>query len=106
MDRLHVDKLVHIFLFAVLVWLFFRAIATVRGKMTARRIKTLVITLLAAGIVYGLSIEFVQKDFIPNRSFDLWDVVADAVGSLIGLYVSLRKYKRPKGGKSAYNTNE
>ncbi len=96
MDGLHVDKLVHVFLFAVLVWLFFRAIVGVKGKMTAGRTWILVLTLLAAGIIYGLSIEFVQRDFIPNRSFDLWDVAADAVGSLIGLYLSLRKYLRPR----------
>ncbi len=101
MNRLHVDKLVHVFLFAVLVWLFFRAIAGARGRMTVGRTRILVLTLLAAGIIYGLSIEFIQKDFIRNRSFDLWDVMADAVGSLIGLSISLRKYLRPQGSEKS-----
>jgi hypothetical protein len=36
--------------------------------------------------------EFVQKFFIKNRSFDLGDVIADAVGCGMGLIYSLKRY--------------
>jgi hypothetical protein len=36
--------------------------------------------------------EFVQKYFIPNRSFDLGDILADGVGSGIGAFIAGRMY--------------
>ena len=30
---------------------------------------------------YGMVMEFIQKNYIPNRSFDVWDIVADCIGS-------------------------
>ena len=36
--------------------------------------------------------EFIQKYFIPNRSFDVGDIVADGVGCAAGLLISLRLY--------------
>lgn len=41
---------------------------------------------------YGIIMEFVQKNYIPNRSFDTGDIVADAVGCLAGLLFSRRVY--------------
>ena len=43
-------------------------------------------------IAYGVAMEFVQKYFIPNRSFDIGDIMADTVGSLLGLMYSTRRY--------------
>ena len=36
--------------------------------------------------------EFIQKYFIPNRSFDVGDIIADGVGSAIGLLISLKLF--------------
>lgn len=36
-------------------------------------------------IGYGIGIEFIQDAFIPDRSFELMDIVADATGSFIFL---------------------
>jgi hypothetical protein len=36
--------------------------------------------------------EFVQKHFVTNRSFDIGDIAADAIGSIIGLFFSLGRY--------------
>ncbi len=36
--------------------------------------------------------EFIQKYFIPNRSFDIGDIIADGIGSAAGLLISLRMY--------------
>ena len=44
------------------------------------------------GILYGLLMEFVQKYFIPHRSFDLYDVLADATGCIIGYFFALKKF--------------
>ena len=37
-------------------------------------------------------IEFIQRNFIPNRSFDMGDVVADGVGALVGVFYSIKRY--------------
>ncbi|HEY1872672.1 MAG TPA: hypothetical protein VGG71_16540 [Chitinophagaceae bacterium] len=31
--------------------------------------------------------EFVQKYFIPNRSFDVTDMIADGIGSVMGVII-------------------
>jgi VanZ family protein len=36
----------------------------------------------------------VQKFFIPNRSFDVKDILADGLGCVIGLFVSARAIKK------------
>ena len=50
----------------------------------------MLVALLALG--YGTGMEFVQKYFVANRSFDPGDIAADAGGCLLGLVVSLRTY--------------
>ena len=41
---------------------------------------------------YGAGMELVQKYFIPNRSFDLMDILADGTGSAIGFVFSRYRY--------------
>ncbi len=50
----------------------------------------IVFTILA--IAYGTGMEFVQKHLVANRSFDIGDIAADAIGSIIGLLFSLARY--------------
>jgi VanZ family protein len=45
-----------------------------------------------SGLVYGIGMEFVQKYFIPNRSFDPGDIAADALGCAAGFIYCTRRY--------------
>lgn len=83
MDNLQVDKMVHVFLFAVLVTLFFWGIVSTKPGIANKR--TLVFIAVAA-LLYGIAMEFVQKYWIPNRSFDGWDIVADGAGSFLPVF--------------------
>jgi VanZ family protein len=38
--------------------------------------------------------EFIQKYFIPNRSFDVGDIIADGIGCIIGGIVAGRYIKK------------
>jgi VanZ family protein len=44
--------------------------------------------------IYGIVMELVQKFFIPNRSFDVKDILADGLGCAIGLLISGRATKK------------
>jgi len=54
----------------------------------SRNLKLIFIAATAIMIILGIVMEYVQKYFIPNRSFDGYDIVADIVGSaLAGLWL-------------------
>lgn len=82
-DKLHVDKLVHFFLFGGTVILLAYGYYRQRGHISGW---TLLGIALATGL-YGLAIEFIQKYFTANRSFEIMDVVADTVGALMGALI-------------------
>ena len=50
------------------------------------------VELAISGLVYGIGMEFIQKYFVPNRSFDLWDIMADAAGCGVGFVYSMSRY--------------
>jgi len=47
---------------------------------------------MLGGIVYGTIMEFVQKYWIPNRSFEILDIAADSVGCLLAYLYSRRRF--------------
>jgi hypothetical protein len=75
------DKLVHTFLFGmnVLFWGWHYG-ETDRPTVQLKKIFILSVTL---SIILGIILEFVQLYFIPNRSFDGTDIIADMVGAII-----------------------
>lgn len=82
----HADKWVHIALFFTLCFLFARPL---RGEdMATGKKETCLILILAGGIVYGTLMEFVQKYWIPNRSFEGADILADSAGCLAAYFFS------------------
>ena len=88
LTEIQVDKWVHVGLFAVLVFLWcsaFEFSASKKGWL-------IVITAVA----YGFLVEVVQKNWVPNRSFDLYDVLSDTAGSIFGFWLWLRVNKKNK----------
>ena len=76
LSEVYFDKWVHIGIFTVLLFLWCRAL------QINRVVFSIVLILLA--IIYGFLIEFIQDQFVTNRSWDLGDVIADFVGSICG----------------------
>jgi VanZ family protein len=88
-DIPYFDKWVHIGLFGMLCLLFSFPIKEFSIPDSQKRNWFLLITII--GIGYGISMEFVQKYWIPNRSFEGMDIVADSVGcSLAFIFSSFR----------------
>lgn len=89
-DKLWVDKWVHIGMFAIMVWLWCRAMT--RFDFTPDKLKNVFAVFALSWLGYGIGMEFVQKYLVANRGFDSWDIVADAVGCLLGYVCSRRQY--------------
>lgn len=90
LGKIWIDKWIHIWMFAILVWLFCRAIHKGHTKNTNLTNTFIIIALLC--ITYGIAMEYVQKYFVANRSFDTGDIIADIVGCTIGFLYSKRKF--------------
>ena len=79
LDSIDFDKFVHCGLFATLVFLFSFPFKTYFAKYN---FLYLFIAVVALG--YGIGMEYVQKYFTTDRDFDVWDMVADGAGCLLG----------------------
>lgn len=83
MDELHLDKFIHVGLFIMLVVLW--CLPSGYRLENKKRINTRYIQIALAFVIYGIAIEFIQRHFIPHRSFDFFDIIADAGGCVVGL---------------------
>ncbi|WP_373522277.1 VanZ family protein [Aquiflexum sp.] len=84
------DKLGHFLLFAVLSFLWLR-VGTINEK---RGINTriLITNLLVFCFIFPILAEYLQQ-FVPNRTFDYMDIVANLVGGAFGFIVFFILYK-------------
>ncbi len=90
----NLDKIVHVGLFGTFVLLW----GILAWNRTKNRQKWPIwlagIMLLSVGL--GVALEFVQAAYIPNRSFDVWDIWSDVVGSVLVMILLAKlggKYK-------------
>jgi hypothetical protein len=74
------DKLVHVLLFAMNVLFWGWHYET--SLKSSGELKIIFIAATALMITLGIVLEYVQMYFIPNRSFDSADIVADIIGSV------------------------
>jgi len=88
-DKIWLDKWIHVILFLIMVLLWCKYLSGSEGKKI-RYFRQVAIYFF----LYGIVMEFVQKYFIPNRSFDLKDILADGLGCGIGLLISARYIKK------------
>jgi VanZ family protein len=84
-DKLWLDKWVHIGLFCVMTVLW----CWVSTRNSDKNIR-LFVQIAFYFLLYGIAMELVQKYFIPNRSFDFKDMIADTVGIIVGLLFSIK----------------
>ncbi len=85
----HPDKIVHMGLYAVMAWLAFRAM-TSRPPVRIFKVMLLAVLLSSA---YGATDEWHQS-FVPHRSCDVFDWVADTVGATLGVTVCFFIYSK------------
>ena len=88
-NKIWLDKWAHIFLFFVLVILWCRVYVLNKARTDLKKIFT---TILILSVIYGVFMEIIQHYLIPFRSFDYGDMIADAIGSVAGYFVSVRHF--------------
>lgn len=83
----NLDKLVHAILFGSFVFLWSYYYTAKKNTDLVKRYNSL----LVIACLYGIATELMQKYFIPNRDFSLFDIAADVTGSMIG-YIIVRLF--------------
>jgi VanZ family protein len=86
------DKLVHAGLFGALAFLF--SLPYFKSPSSQRQKLNHFIRITLAVIIWGITVEFLQKYFIPGRDFELLDWAADSLGAVIALWLSIRITKQ------------
>lgn len=86
----HLDKVIHVILFAVLF------VLTTVGFIKQKRLPILrsdtKLKVWVGCVVYGIAIEFMQGFVFVDRSIELVDMISNAIGATIGLGVFLLIY--------------
>lgn len=86
------DKWVHIGMFAIMA--FLGCWAMLKRYTDVEKLRTAFVWIGSACLFYGIGMEFVQRFFIINRSFDNGDIVADTIGCTVGVLYSMKKYTK------------
>ena len=82
----NLDKIVHVLLFGMNV-LFWGWHFETSGRVS-KNLRVIFIAATCIMITLGIVMEYVQMYFIPNRSFDGYDILSDIVGSVLaGLWL-------------------
>jgi VanZ family protein len=90
-DLLAPDKLGHAAAYliqsALLGWGFYK---------TKKLLSNALIISVLSSAVLGVSLEFAQYLFFPTRFFELWDMVANVTGALLGSIFTFSLYRKRK----------
>ena len=86
------DKFVHAVLFGGLAFLF--CLPFIKSHFSKKQKVNYLIRISLAAVIWGITIEFLQKFYIPSRDFDLLDWAADSVGVIISFWFIILILKR------------
>jgi len=84
-DLVGVDKLGHLVIYALFSILMFFGIVKNRKEMPTNTNALLVVGLCSA---YGVMMELMQFTFFTGRYFEVLDIIANIIGSFIGLFIA------------------
>ena len=90
LEKIWFDKWVHIGIFFIMliVWCW----AFTSQKYRIGRPGFLFFWLALIGVIYGAGMEIIQYKWIPNRDFEIGDIVADAIGCVAGFIFSSGRF--------------
>jgi VanZ family protein len=77
------DKVVHFIFYFVFVYFWSKS-------LKSKPLNYLLIVLFSA-LTLGILIEFLQKNFTHNRSFDWYDILANSIGAIVS-FIYVKKF--------------
>lgn len=87
------DKLIHLSFYTILafIWNYYFSISKNNIK-----INQLITVVILACLIYGIIIEVIQELWVPTRGADVFDVLANLTGAILGSILFLNVKKRIK----------
>jgi len=92
MELTFFDKWVHTIMFGLMTFFFLLPVA--ESSMFAQQKRHYFVRICLAGIIWGVTTEFIQLFFIPSRDFDLLDWGADSAGVLLAFFYCRHFHRR------------
>jgi VanZ family protein len=89
-SKIWFDKWIHLGSFMVMVILW--CLAVYKFSSARKDFAVAFVVIMISVILYGVGMEFVQLYLVANRSFDIWDIVANTAGAVIGWQICRRRY--------------
>ena len=87
LDFIALDKVGHLVVYGLFCILLLGGFARNRTRELKQNG---IIMALGISIIYGIGMEVVQYSFFPGRFFELPDIIANIIGSILGLYLFKR----------------
>ena len=84
-EKLHFDKIVHITMYTVLCFLLLRSFFKQQNKQLPRYSVIIASVLFCVGV--GTTIEFLQPALTLYRQFEVYDIIANSAGAILGYFV-------------------
>jgi VanZ family protein len=83
------DKIVHVLIYGVLGFFFARALTSrYRLEVIWKRYRGYLVASVLLTVLYGISDEYHQS-FVPGRSVEVADVIADTIGGIFGACITV-----------------
>ena len=86
-DFITLDKVGHLVVYGIFCMLLLGAFT---HNQTLALEQKWVIIALGISIIYGIGMEVIQYTFFPGRFFEIPDIIANIIGSILGLYLFKR----------------
>jgi hypothetical protein len=90
-DYLDMDKLIHVCVFGLMAVLFMWPVG--KSALPIREKRQYFFKIALCTCIWGFTTELIQKHFIPGRSFDPMDFVADSIGGIAAYWYCRRRLK-------------
>ena len=88
-----IDKIVHFFIFGLLMIL--SAFGLYKISRQENSIQSPVLISLLYSVLFGIMIEVIQQ-YVPNRSFSVYDIIANVIGVGLG-YLTFNIWRKRYG---------
>ncbi len=86
-DLISLDKVGHLVVYGIFCMLLL--LGSTHNRTLSLEQKGIIIG-LGVSIIYGIGMEVVQYTFFPGRFFEIPDIIANIIGSFLGLYLFKR----------------